>query len=696
MKLLHEGAGLTAEEAYGKAVGCYGCGKREEAKDLMLRIAAEFPEYAATYNGLATIALDEGEIDSATRYVQKALQLDPSLDKALNTMGTILMRTGRIDAAIESFNRAISCNQSLAVAHVNLGMALEMRDDWAEAVAAYRGAVILRPESWQFRLHLAAALDNSGDYAGAEEEYRAVLGLNPSVTEAQVNLARIQMHRGENTNALKLLRNATERDPTYHQAWEKLCELLILTGRLHEAMEMVDRLTALGGETDETFVKRAGVLVKLGRAEDAVAEYRRGLAQFPLAHGARSSMLLTMNYSTAFSPAEIYRESLEWERIVVEEARPEGNVRRTESRNQGELRIGYVSPDFRYHPVSQFFSPLLEAHDRDSFEIFCYSDVSHPDAMTYLLQALAGNWRDIHKKDDAMVAEMIREDRIDILVDLAGHTADNRLGTFLLKPAPVQASWLGYPATTGLSVMDYRITDDIADPVGEADTVSAEKLLRLPQGFLCFAPPEFAPAVAPLPCKKNNFTTFATFNNPAKISAESVHLWSAILRNTPGSRIVLKNMIFCEEATREHFMNLFRNEGVDPKRVDLLLHTATTYSHLEAYNTIDISLDTFPYNGTTTTCESLWMGVPVITLFGDRHASRVSGSILGRIGLDELVAVSEDDYVEKACSLAADVARLQLLRKGLRKRMKTSPLCNGKGFARRIEAAYRQMWEGCS
>jgi len=696
MTLQYEGVGLTAEEAYGKAVGCYGCGKREEAKDLMLRIAAEFPEYAATYNGLATIALDEGEIDSATRYVQKALQLDPSLDKALNTMGTILMRTGRIDAAIESFNRAISCNQSLAVAHVNLGMALEMRDDRAEAVSAYRGAVSLRPESWQFRLHLAASLDNSGDYAGAEEEYQTVLGLNPSAIEAQVNLARMQMQRGENMSALKLLRHATESAPAYPLGWETLSELLITMGRLNEAMETVNQWAAVMGETDEIFIRRAGILVKMGRAEDAVVEYRRGLAQFPLAHGARSSMLLTMNYSTAFSPAEIYRESREWERIVVEETRPEGNVRRAESRNPGKLRIGYVSPDFRYHPVSQFFSSLLEAHDRKSFEIFCYSDVSHPDAMTYLLQALAGNWRDIHTKDDAMVAEMIREDRIDILVDLAGHTADNRLGVFLLKPAPVQASWLGYPATTGLSAMDYRITDDIADPVGEADTVNTEKLLRLPQGFLCFAPPVFAPGVASLPCRKNGHVSFAVFNNTAKVSPESIRMYGAILRTIPDSVIVMKNSIFCEEATRERFINLFRNEGVEAERVKLLLHTATTYSHLEAYNTIDISLDTFPYNGTTTTCESLWMGVPVITLFGDCHASRVSGSILGRIGLDELVAVSEDDYVEKTCSLAADVARLQLLRKGLRKRMKTSPLCDGKGFARRIETAYRQMWEECS
>ncbi|HEY6837800.1 MAG TPA: glycosyltransferase, partial [Geobacteraceae bacterium] len=338
---------------------------------------------------------------------------------------------------------------------------------------------------------------------------------------------------------------------------------------------------------------------------------------------------------------------------------------------------------------------LVEGHSRKAVEVFCYSDVAAPDATTFILRTLADNWRDVHEMDDRSLADMIRADRIDILVDLAGHSAGNRLSMFALKPAPVQASWLGYPATTGLSAIDYRITDAIADPEGEADLVHAEKLLRLPDGFLCYAPPEHAPAVSPPPCETAGHITFGTFNNPAKISPEAIGMWASILSALPTSRLLLKNKIFREDKTRAMFLALFEDAGIPSHRVTCLAHTASSGAHLETYRSLDISLDTYPYNGTTTTCESLWMGVPVITLMGDRHASRVSASILTRLRLDDLIAGSEEEYVEIALRLAADAGRLLSLRKGLRKTMKSSPLCDRRRFSLQMEEAYRCMANEC-
>jgi predicted O-linked N-acetylglucosamine transferase (SPINDLY family) len=343
--------------------------------------------------------------------------------------------------------------------------------------------------------------------------------------------------------------------------------------------------------------------------------------------------------------------------------------------------------------VAAFFEPLLHGHDRRIVEVFCYAEVGQADLVTERMRAQSDHWCSTVGMSDADVARKIEEDSIDILVDLAGHTANNRLLVFAAKPAPLQVTWLGYPNTTGLAAIDYRLVDAITDPKGKADGWASEALLRLKDGFLCYAPAADTPNPAPVPSARRGFVTFGSFNNPAKLSDPTLDAWAALLNRAPTSRLLLKGHHFFDDmAARSLFAARLADRGVAPERLTLLGLQPDPAVHLALYGEIDIALDPFPYNGTTTTCEALWMGVPVVTLQGDRHASRVGASLLRGLGLGELVAADVSDYVAIGAGLAGDSVRLADLRASLRTRMRASALCDRIAFARKIEAAYRQIW----
>jgi predicted O-linked N-acetylglucosamine transferase (SPINDLY family) len=346
----------------------------------------------------------------------------------------------------------------------------------------------------------------------------------------------------------------------------------------------------------------------------------------------------------------------------------------------------------RNHSVSYFLEPLLATLDRDRFQIFCYPDVATPDKVTERLMKLADRWLDISDLPDNVVADMIRSDQVDILVDLAGHSGSRiRLPVFSERPAPVQVSWLGYPNTTGLTSIGYRLTDEIADPPGPDDNLYSEKLVRLKDGFLCYRAPDDAPETASSPCIKNGYITFGSFNMLPKISPEVIAVWARILRRVKDSRLVLKCHYFADSATAKRFNGYFADFGIAGDRLELRASTPGTKDHLAGYHDVDIALDTFPYNGTTTTFEALWMGVPVVTLSGDRHASRVGADILTRLDLSAMISFSTDEYLAIAQGLANDTQKLSLLRSELRNRLARSSLCDAQLFARGVEEAFRSM-----
>jgi predicted O-linked N-acetylglucosamine transferase (SPINDLY family) len=395
-----------------------------------------------------------------------------------------------------------------------------------------------------------------------------------------------------------------------------------------------------------------------------------------------------MNYWCQ-DPGQLFQEHLEWGRHCPHSAM----LHKRPSDNEGRpLRIGYLSPDFCSHPVAFFIEPLLARHDRSSFEVFCYSDVAHPDGITTHFRRLVPAWRDIRHLSDDELARRIHADRIDILVDVAGHTANNRLRVFACKPAPLQVTWLGYPNTTGLAAMDYRLTDAWADPPGETEHWHSETLIRLQGGFLCYRPLEGVSVTAP-PCLTTRHVTFGSFNNLAKVTPEVIAVWSRLLRRVPTARLLLKTKPLRDKDTQEAVYEQFARYGVDRGRVDLIGWVEKMGDHMGLYGRVDIALDTFPYNGTTTTCEALWMGVPVVTLAGGTHAGRVGVSLLSRIGLSEFIAGTPDEYIELAVQLANDRERLDRLRNHLRGQVAASSLCDAESFARNVEASYRTIWQ---
>lgn len=425
---------------------------------------------------------------------------------------------------------------------------------------------------------------------------------------------------------------------------------------------------------------------KLREIERAIECFQRAVALDSTSIIAHDNLLFTMLFSDRYTPDELFEAHTSWAAHDGITAVPYTH----ESSPTDRLRVGYLSPDFREHSVASFIEPVLAGHDRTQFEIICYH--SHPDQddVTARLRARVDGWRDISGVGDNEACDLIRADGIHILVDLAGHTAWNRLALLAMRPAPVQVTWLGYPHSTGLTAIDYRISDAMTDPPGMSERWHTEQLIRLPATFLCYQPPEAPyPTVAP-PCYKNGFVTLASFNNFAKVSPTILECWREILTRIPDARLLLKSEVFSDpEACRWVVERL----AIPEERLLFMGKTADRNAHLALYGQVDVALDTFPYNGTTTTCEALYMGVPVVSLAGQGHASRVGASLLNAVGIGELLAETRDDYVNTVVDLATDVTRLVQLRQNLRQKMAASPLMDQHRFVTALETEYRLMWQ---
>jgi protein O-GlcNAc transferase len=464
-------------------------------------------------------------------------------------------------------------------------------------------------------------------------------------------------------------------------------------GRLEEAVTYLKRALQIDPAFSWTYYNLGTALSDQGLLSQGELFYRRALQIKPDLSVAYSSILLLMNYSTYYTAHSVFSEHLGFENQFAKHLYPSSLHYANDPSPSRRLKIGYVSPDFRRHSVNYFIEPALAYHNHEHFEVFCYSDVLRPDTVTERLQRYTDQWRNIAGKPDERVAELIWKDGIDILVDLAGHTGYNRMLTFARKPAPVQISYLGYPNTTGLSAVDYRFVDAYTDPPGLTDPFYTEKLMRMPESFLCYLPDDDSPPVGDLPALKSGHITFGSFNIFQKVSHETIALWAEILKKLPDSYLIMKSPSFYDQTTRNYATSRFLIRGIAPERIELRARMPSFREHLDLYNRVDIGLDTYPYNGTTTTCEALWMGVPVVTLAGNTHASRVGTSLLSNIGLPELVAKTTEEYISIAVTLAKDFGRLQSLREHLRHRMTYSPLCDAKRFTTNLEMCYRKIWE---
>jgi protein O-GlcNAc transferase len=529
------------------------------------------------------------------------------------------------------------------------------------------------------------------DYNTSIEYIRKAIHFGPNYVDAYNNLGIVLQEAGQIDLAIACYQKATELNPHFVRAYHNLGTALKEKWQIDEAIIHYQKALQLDPEFAEAYNSLGDALQDQGKLEEAEKCYRHALKIIP-SPTYYDNLLFLMNYDPRYNAQAVLAEHKKFADLFEEPLRSSRVVPGNDRTISRRLKIGYVSPDFRKHSVAYFIEPVLAAHIRQQFEIFCYSDVPREDEVTMRIRANTDHWQSITGISDEKVAAIMREDGIDILIDLAGHSAHNRLLVFARKPAPVQASWIGYPNTTGLSSMDYRFVDGYTDPPGLTDPFYTEELIRLPGSFLCYQADTDSPIVEELPAIKSGHITFGSFNYFTKVSPDIVALWTAIMNAIPDSRLVMKSRNFSDRTTCKYAMSLFAKNDIAPERIELLPIKPSFAEHLGIYNRIDIALDTFPYNGTTTTFEALWMGVPVVTLSGNTHESRVGMSILSNIGLTDFIAHTDEEYIEIAVTTAKNTSFLKILRESLRERMTYSTLCDKNKFTKNLEHTYRQIW----
>jgi predicted O-linked N-acetylglucosamine transferase (SPINDLY family) len=540
----------------------------------------------------------------------------------------------------------------------------------------------------QQQLESGLSHHRAGRVAEAERIYRRVLAQHPQYPDALHLLGVLAAQTGQLEPGVELIRRAVQLQPSFAEAHNSLGNALTGIGQLDEAIASYQEAIRLKPDYADAHCNLGSAFKSTGRLDEAVTSYRQAIRLKPDYAEAHSNLVFSLNYLPDIDAEAIFAEHQAWAdrhaRPLAAEIITHSNDRSPEKR----LRIGYVSADFRRHSVSYFLTALLEHHNRRNLEIFCYSGVGRPDDMTERMKHSGDIWRNIVSLSDEEAAKLIRSDGIDILVDLSGHTARHRLCVFARKPAPIQVTYLGYANTTGLKAIDYRLTDALADPPGMTDQFNVEKLWRLPACAWCYQPVE-SPDIQP---RGDGPITFGCFNAFAKINQKMLTIWAELLRRTPGSRLLLKTAGAAEASSRQRLTDQFAGRGIPGDRIEVLGRIPDPRQHLQLYTRVDVALDTYPYHGTTTTCEALWMGVPVVSLAGRMHVSRVGVSLLTHAGLPELIAKTPEEYLSIASELAANRARRDAMRAGMRSKLIASLLMDGQRFAAELEAAYRQMW----
>jgi protein O-GlcNAc transferase len=698
-------------------------GELERAESSFREALRLNPQSAECYNNWGVLLRGQGRLVEARTCFMQALRLGPDLTEAHNNLGNVCRDEGKLDEAIGAYRRAIATRPDFELARLNLGEALRETGRSSEAVSELQDVLRIRPNSSKAHAALAEICQVQGKLDEARGHYEAILSVHPRSAPAlnslgamlhqqgkpedaqvcfqralQIDSRSVQAHvnlgysfqaQGQLACASDCFERALQIEPNHAEAHNSLAVTWNLRGRPDKALAHCRRAV----EIDPTFAfahNSLGVCLQdLGRLDEAIACYRKAVELAPDAAGQHSNLLYALNCDPTCDAARVAAEHRAWGRRHADPLMPKRLVHPNDRTPDRRLRIGYVSPYFRQHAVNTFIEPILASHDHQNFEVFCYSDVAGGDATTRQLMRYADRWRPAAGLADQHLSDAIRNDRIDILMDLSGHIGGNRLLVFARKPAPVQVTYLGYQNTTGMTAMDYRLTDAYADPPGKTEADYTEQLVRLPGSFFCYMPSGDAPPINALPLESNGFVTFGSFNNFFKVTPEVLATWAKLLQTVPRSRLVV--LAYAIDLVTEHVYGTFERHGIDANRIEVT-DRLPYRQYLELIRSVDFALDPFPFNGHTTTCDCLWQGVPVVTLSGQTYASRFGGSGLETLGLADLIAHTTDEYVQTAARLANDVDRLKQLRGSLRERMAGSPLLDFQTFTRNLEAEYRRMW----
>lgn len=665
-------------------------GRHDEAVARIRQALALRPRWAEAHNNLGLALQGQGRLEQAVTAYQQALQLNPALSDARVNLGVIFLEEGKTAEALAAFTDAVRLTPDSADAHYNLGNALSGLGRWSEAIAAYQRAIDLAPEYTEAHNNLGLVFHARKRYEDAQAALERSLAIAPNDPQVHNNLGTVLAKQAKFVEAIAHCRAALTLKPDYADAYNNLGLALQGAGQIAEALAAFRQAIALRNDFAEAHSNLGSALLMQGQRDDAIASFRRALVLEPLP-GTHSILFQAMHYTPGLDADAIFAEAREWNRRYAKPLTARIPAHHNDCSRARRLRVGYVSADFHSHPVGYFVSPVFANHDKARFEVFAYADVLHRDDLTERFIGYADRWCEVKELDDEALAERIHADGIDILIDLAGHTMHNRLLVFARKPAPIQVTGGGNNDTTGLDVMDYFISDRFHTPPG-AERYFTETLIRMPNDYICYGPPEYAPEVSAPPVLERGYITFGCFNNLAKVNSAVIALWAQILAALPEARLNLQTRDLRDPVTCERVRERFAAQGITLARLDLdgqVFHQTL----LANYADIDIALDPFPYSGGLTTCEALWMGVPVVTLTGQTFTSRHSTSHLCNVGLPELVTSTPEAYVATVLDLAQDPERLTALRRTLRVKMAASPVCNAERYTRDLEAAYRGMWQ---
>ncbi len=684
---LQQAEGPWLPRAFTTAAKHYQAGFFDEARQLLVRILELEPRHADSMYLMASIAGQSGDLDLAEELLKQAIAIEPGKALFWVLLGNVMQRRERLEDSAECYQKAIEADPASADAYYNWGNTLDRQGKKQEATRAFVKTLALQHDHLEARVNLANQYRDAGRIDEAEKLLELARRQQPQAVPVLMNLGNIYMLQRRYPEALECFTQALETAPNSAMLYNNKGNALRAMGRIEEALAAFGDAIGREPQRAELWVNRGNALQQQGRLPEALQSYRQALDFSPTHAAAHGAALFTLHYDPAAGTESLLEEHRLWGDRHAASLHPGARAYHNACDPEKRLRIGYVSPDFRRHPISYFLAPVLEKH---AAHAFCYWTGSHPDQWTERLKKSGAVWRDVPGFSDQELAAQVEADQIDILVDLSGHTSGNRLLMFARRPAPVQVSWLGYFNTTGMKAMDYLLVDRVLAPESETPPF-VEQPLRVDGCYLTYAGPAYAPQPAPPPCLQTGHITYGCFNTLSKITPQVVELWSRILHADPRAHLMLKNSTLDDAHSRRLFLDLFEKQGIGAGRIELW--GGSPHAGLLAwYANVDIALDPFPYNGGTTTCEALWMGVPVVTLAGDRFVSRVGATLLAHAGLGEWITHTADEYVERALALGADTEILRRIRLLLRDQVRRSPLGDTKAFVRRLEDAYRSAW----
>jgi len=680
---------MNLAQALELAHAHFNAGRMAETEIVCRAILEAWPDQhpACVLWGLA--ALRRNDTAAAAPLFERAIALNPLDEAAYVYLAMLQQSQGRLAEAEATYRRAIAVNPNAASAQNNLASLLHAQGRLAEAEATSRDALAIRTDadSWN---NLAASLGQSGRLEEAEAACRKALEINPDHPGALDNLSVALASQQRYAEAEEVCRRLLTIRPDYARGWNALGVIVGQQRLVEDAERACREAIRLLPSFPEAWNNLGMALRDQGRVDEAADAFFHAVELHPQFHTAHSNALCCIQYQAHITPERILEEHLKWDRQHATGCQAVWPAWRNDLNPERRLRVGFVSPDLGCHPVGQFIVRLLESMDPNACHTICYSSRRTLDPLSQRIRAAVGQWQNVVTLSDEALAEQVRADQVDILVDLAGHTAGDRMLTFARKPAPIQITWLGYTGTTGLAAMDYLLADPQQVPPG-AETYYRERVLRLPDDYVVFDPLQEMPAVAPLPATRCGHFTLGSFNNPSKVNREVVRLWARILARLPDARLLVKFRGVDGRAVQARYAGMFSDCGIDPRRVEMS-GWEDRDEFLKYYHRVDLALDTFPYGGGLTTCEALWMGVPVVTCPGRTFASRHACTHLTTAGLREFIARDFDEYVELAVRAAGDLPRLAALRAGLRAQVAASPLCDGARQARSFVALLHELW----